>query len=80
MTKDEYLAKAAAYYDALQSLNDDTTLSFYEYEKQFDQQWTALGREVLQGNLGEEADSRKKMFVKTFFRKKKTQFTWDGLF
>lgn len=64
MTKDEYLAKAAAYYDGLQSLNDDTTLSFYDYEKQFDQQWTALGREVLQGTLGEEEDARKKSVAK----------------
>lgn len=51
MTQAEFIALAAARYEQLQSLNQLD--SFYDYEKQFDQLWTGLGRDVLEKNLGD---------------------------
>ena len=51
MTQVEFLSLAAARYEQLQSLNQLD--SFYDYEKQFDQLWTGLGRDVLEKNLGD---------------------------
>jgi len=41
MSKDEYLALATQKYDDLQLLKHK--LTFYEYEKEFDQIWTDPG-------------------------------------
>jgi hypothetical protein len=51
MTQAEFIALAAARYEQIQALNKLD--SFYDYEKDFDQLWTGLGREVLEKNLGE---------------------------
>lgn len=51
MTQPEFIALAAARYEQLQALNQLD--SFYDYEKQFDQLWTGLGRDVLEKNLGD---------------------------
>jgi hypothetical protein len=59
MTKEEYLALASEKYEALEKLN--TNLNFYDYEKTFDELWTALGRSVLERNIGKiPNDHRKK--------------------
>ena len=59
MTKEEFMALAARRYDALQSLNKLD--NFYDYEKQFVSLWKDLGREVLEKNIGElPQDKRKK--------------------
>jgi len=59
MTKEEFLALAAQRYDELQSLNKLD--NFYDYEKQFVSLWRDLGREVLEKNIGElPQDKRKK--------------------
>ncbi len=49
MSKEEYLAKAAARYDALEKLKDQK--DFYNYEAEFDKIWTDLGREVLESSI-----------------------------
>lgn len=51
MTQTEFLALATARFEQLQALNQLD--SFYDYEKQFDQLWTGLGRDVLEKNLGD---------------------------
>jgi hypothetical protein len=59
MTQDEFVALAKARYEQLQALNQVD--SFYDYEKQFDQIWTDLGRDVLEKNLGQlPTDPQKK--------------------
>ena len=50
MTQAEFIALAAARYQQIQALNKLD--SFYDYEKDFDQLWTGLGRDVLEKNLG----------------------------
>ena len=51
MTQAEFVALAAARHEQLQALNQLD--SFYDYEKNFDQLWTSLGRDVLEKNLGD---------------------------
>lgn len=46
MTKEEYLALASEKYDELQALKEID--NFYDYEKEFEQTWKDLGREVLE--------------------------------
>lgn len=59
MTREEFLALAAQRYDELQALNKLD--NFYDYEKEFVSLWKDLGREVLEKNLGElPQDKRKK--------------------
>jgi hypothetical protein len=50
MTKEAYLALAAAQYDELRTLGREP--DFYTLEAKFDQLWTALGRSVLEQTLG----------------------------
>jgi hypothetical protein len=50
MTKEAYLALAAAQYDELRSIGQEP--DFYTLEEKFDQLWTALGRSVLKQTLG----------------------------
>ncbi|RYF48115.1 MAG: ISLre2 family transposase, partial [Cytophagaceae bacterium] len=45
MTKEAYLALAAAQYDALRAIGQEP--DFYTLEEKFDQLWTTLGRSVL---------------------------------
>lgn len=52
MTKDEFMALAAARYDDLQRLNVEEK-TFYTYEEKFAGIWTDLGRAVLEANLGD---------------------------
>lgn len=58
MTKEEYLAAAAARYEELQALGKLD--NFYDYEKEFVRIWQDLGREVLEKNLGEQPKDRRK--------------------
>ena len=58
MTKEEFLALAESRYEALQELNQLN--SFYDYEKIFVDLWRDLGREVLEKNLGEVPENRRK--------------------
>jgi len=59
MTKEEYLAIAAAKYDDLQALNE--IKNFYDYEKTFEQIWKDTGRAVLEKTISDlPADWRKK--------------------
>ena len=50
MTKEAYLALAAAQYDELRAIGQEP--DFYTLEEKFDQLWTALGRSVLEQALG----------------------------
>lgn len=59
MNKAEYMALAEAQFEALNDLQKQT--DFYQYEKQFDQIWTDLGRAVLEQTIGSvPKDKRKK--------------------
>lgn len=58
MSKDEYVALATQKYDDLQLLKHK--LTFYEYEKAFDQIWKDLGRQVLEKNLSDVPEDRRK--------------------
>ena len=49
MTKAEYMALAEARFEALNGLQKHT--DFYQYEKEFDQIWTDLGRAVLEQSV-----------------------------
>ena len=50
MTKEAYLALAAAQYDKLRAIGQEP--DFYTLEEKFDQLGTALGRSVLEQALG----------------------------
>jgi len=58
MTKEEFLALAESRYEALQELNQLN--SFYDYEKIFVDLWRDLGREVLEKNIGDVPQNRRK--------------------
>ena len=50
MTKEAYLALAAAQYDELRAIGQEP--DFYTLEEKFDHLWTALGRSVLEQTVG----------------------------
>ena len=58
MTEQEYIALARQKYQELQNLKNEK--SFYTYEKTFDEIWTDLGRQVLEKNLSEVPNDRRK--------------------
>lgn len=59
MTKADYLALAETRFEALCAL--ERHADFYTFEKEFDQVWTGLGRQVLEQTVGPvPADKRKK--------------------
>lgn len=58
MSKEEYLALAEQKYNDLQHLKKEPT--FYDYEKSFEQIWLELGRQVLEKNLSEVPEDRRK--------------------
>jgi hypothetical protein len=58
MTKEEFLKLAASRYDQIKALQKHET--FYGYEKEFEQIWLDLGKEVLEDSLGEVPEERRK--------------------
>lgn len=58
MTKTDYMALAEARFDALNDLHKQT--DFYQYEKEFDQIWTDLGRAVLEHSIGPVPNDKRK--------------------
>ncbi len=58
MSKEEYLAKAAARYEALEKLKEHK--DFYSYEAEFDRIWTDLGREVLESSISKVLSNGRK--------------------
>ncbi len=58
MTKEEYLSIAGAKYDALRELHKHD--NFYDYEKEFEKVLKDLGRQVLEANLSELSNDRRK--------------------
>lgn len=58
MTKEEFLAIASARFEEIKKLHEHD--NFYDYEKEFERIWLELGREVLQENLGETPEERRK--------------------
>lgn len=62
MTEQEYIALARQKYQELQNLKNEK--SFYTYEKTFDEIWTDLGRQVLEKNLSEVPNDRRKKKTK----------------
>ena len=59
MTKEAFISAAVNRYEKLQALNKIN--NFYDYEKEFEQIWKDLGREVLEQNISTfSADRRKK--------------------
>ena len=65
MTKEAYLALAAAQYDELRAIGQEP--DFYTLEEKFDQLWTALGRSVLEQTLGPGSANKQKNSVQTRF-------------
>jgi hypothetical protein len=63
MTREEFLAAMAEHYDALHKL--ESSVNFYEHEKNFDKIWTEAGAGILEKTLGKlPTDKReKKKFV-----------------
>ena len=58
MTKEAYLALAAAQYDELRAIGQEP--DFFTLEEKFDQLWTALGRSVLEQTLGPGSANKQK--------------------
>lgn len=58
MSKKDFLALAEQKYRDLQQLKEKPTL--YDYEKSFDEIWQELGRQVLEKNLSNVPDDRRK--------------------
>jgi hypothetical protein len=58
MTKEEFQAIAGVRYEELQALNKLN--NFYDYEKQFIKIWQDLGKSVLEKNLGELTNDKRK--------------------
>lgn len=58
MSKKDFLALAEQKYHDLQQLKEKPTL--YDYEKSFDEIWQELGRQVLEKNLSNVPDDRRK--------------------
>lgn len=58
MSKEEFLALAALKYEELSKLNE--IKDFYTYEENFDNIWTDLGRQVLEKNISEIGNDRRK--------------------
>ena len=58
MTKKEFLKLAANRYDSLQALNKLD--NFYDYEKEFVGIWKDLGQQVLETNIGNVLNDRRK--------------------
>ena len=58
MDKETFLALAESRYEALTELNGLD--NFYDYEKQFVELWQELGREVLEKNIGEVPNDKRK--------------------
>jgi len=58
MTKEEFLRIAGTRYDELQALNKLD--NFYDYEKGFVSIWQSLGRSVLEKNIGELPNDKRK--------------------
>ena len=59
MTEENFIALAKKRYSELQALNKIN--NFYDYQKEFESFWRALGREVLEANISTvPADRRKK--------------------
>jgi len=58
MSKEEFLALAALKYEELSKLNE--IKDFYTYEENFDQIWTDLGKQVLEKNISDVPNDRRK--------------------
>jgi hypothetical protein len=51
MSEEEYMTLARERYASIKKLQDEK--SFYEYEKQFSELWTGLGKEVMEKSISE---------------------------
>jgi hypothetical protein len=58
MSKEEFLALASNRYEELSKLNE--IKDFYTYESTFDQIWTGLGQSVMEKNISELPQDRRK--------------------
>ena len=58
MKKEEYLKLAAEKWPELEQLKKEG--NFYEYEKRFEEIWLELGRAVLEKNISDSIQDRRK--------------------
>jgi len=58
MSEEQFLELARSKYKEIASL--ESTKDFYNYEKQFDQLWVELGRQVLEQSISEPPKDRRK--------------------
>ena len=63
MTKEAYLALAAAQYEELTRIGQEP--NFYALEEQFDQLWTSFGRSVLEQTIGPVPANKQKKTAST---------------
>ena len=66
MTKEEFLALAAEKWEEIEKKKESSD-SFYDYEKGFDELWVEFGRRSLEDSLGKlSLDRRKKKKPESF--------------
>ena len=58
MTEDQFLQLAREKYSSIRELNDSPSL--LEYEQGFTDLWTEFGRSVIEANLGDSGNDRRK--------------------
>jgi len=61
MTESEFLSLALSKYESIKSLNGSAT--FYEHEKDFDDIWTTLGKDVLAASVSDKEGQKRKKKV-----------------
>jgi len=59
MTKEEFLELASEKWEEIEKHKESST-SFYDYEKGFDELWVEFGRKSLEGTLGNLTSDRRK--------------------
>jgi hypothetical protein len=63
MTESEFLSLALSKYESIKSLNGSAT--FYEHEKDFDDIWTPLGKDVLAASVSDKEGPKRKKSLMT---------------
>jgi len=58
MNEEEYIALAREQYASIKKLENEQ--SFYEYEKQFSEIWTDLGRKVIEKSISKVPENAQK--------------------
>jgi hypothetical protein len=71
MTKEQLTEMITAHYEELNALNKLD--NFYDYESDFINLWRKIGREVLEKNIGEIPNNRRKKNANRFWESNNSQ-------